>query len=171
MQRHRSLFGLLLTRSREGWWGNLHFRLRSTTSVDIAPSRYSFIACARARMNELKTNPILRLGNPWQPSNYLGEYNTQLSPFVFYLNCHVPDNLSNTSIHSELHAFKWDVKPPKRIIGREDHICTNLAAFLRQGHGWLGSVVSLVRYHIPHKQNTFAKVYDEFVNYTTASPF
>ena len=51
---------------------------------------------------------------------YLREYNTQLSPIIFYLNRHVRANLSNSSISGELHAFKSDVKPPKRIRGRED---------------------------------------------------
>jgi len=31
-----------------------YFRLQSTTSVDITPSRYSFIGCACVHMNELK---------------------------------------------------------------------------------------------------------------------
>ena len=32
----------------------------TTTSVDISPPRYSFIACACARMNELKTRIQVR---------------------------------------------------------------------------------------------------------------
>ena len=48
------------------------------------------------------TGASLRLG----PGNYLREYNTQLSRFVFYLNRHIPTNLSKLSICGELHAFK-----------------------------------------------------------------
>ena len=50
-------------------------------------------------------------------NNLLRQYNTELSPIVFYLNCHVPVNLSNSSISGERHVFKRDVK---RIRGRED---------------------------------------------------
>ena len=46
--------------------------------------------------------------------------NTQLLRFVFYLNCNIPTNLSKSSVSGVLKAFKRDVKPPKRIRGRED---------------------------------------------------
>ena len=39
-------------------------------------------------------------------NNYLREYNTQLSRFVFYLNCHMAANLSKSSISGELDAVK-----------------------------------------------------------------
>ena len=38
-------------------------------------------------------------------NNYLREYNTQLSRFVFYLNRPIPINLSKLSISGELHVL------------------------------------------------------------------
>ena len=92
-------------------------------------------------------------------NNYLREYNSQLSRFVFYLNRPIAATFSESFISYEIHGLKWDVKPPKRIRGTD--IFT--AGFVLSCH------VSGFTFAI--KQNTFVNVYQNFVNSTTASQF
>ena len=65
--------------------------------------------------NSLLVSSLIEFKN-----NYLREYNSQLSRFVFYLNRHIAASLSESFISCEIHGLKWDVKPPKRIRGTED---------------------------------------------------
>ena len=70
--------------------GHFHFRLRSTisvhkfrlttTSVDILPPQFSFIACACASMNELKNGVIC---NEFDTGGL--EFETKLSMFILQL--------------------------------------------------------------------------------------
>ena len=69
-------------------------------------------------------------------NNYLQDYNSQLSRFLFYLNRHIP-----ASLVSHLFLVKFmllnDVKPPKRIM-------PNI-------YGWICAVVSRFRFHLLHQ--------------------
>ena len=65
--------------------------------------------------NSLLVCSLIELKN-----NYLWEYNSQLSRFVFYLNRHIAASLSESFISCEIHGLKWDIKPPKRIRGTKD---------------------------------------------------
>ena len=79
-------------------------------------------------------------------NNYLRQYNSQLSRFVFYLSRHIPTNLSKLKISGKLHAFKRDVIPPKRTRGWEDAKYSRepnlgLRVCLPNGHGWVCAVM------------------------------
>ena len=93
-------------------------------------------------------------------NNYLWQYNSQLSRFVFYLNRHIAASLSESFISCEIHGLKWDVKPPKRIRGtdqRNGRCQIFTAGFVLSCH------VSGFTFAI--KQNRFVNVYQKICQF------